>query len=543
MKCPNCQTENPDLAKFCKGCGAKLEAPTAGAAVFCKACGEPIKQGAKFCPKCGTGVAAPTNAPVPPTVPTPPPAKPVYEGPNAIVPPTAPVPPKAPAPPTAPVPPVSAPVPPTVPTPPPAKPVYEGPNAIVPPTAPVPPKAPAPQPVPAQPKAPVPQPVPAQPKAPAKEKKGASTIIIICAVVVVLAIALVVLFKTGVIGGSSAENNKKTEEADNKTTDSAETTEEAETTTEETEPEDTSLSAEELAKIMAPIDSVKDEGLALLTEEDTVGSREKLSTALNQYISIAQEYGTYDELTDCINDAYNGYVEATITQVNRLYKQDVSTGLYEQMHIDANAALDLSAKIEAAGIDVDASSIEEIMADLPANYKERYILAINELTEAESWSRSTAWAIMEDVPGLGLYDEADLDDPLRLRYAYSLAMYTRKANATDIESGSLSPRDAGMKILDSIDEMDYNPVLILDAADYFKQAGENYTANVLYSLYDELTSIIEYYQGLRIPSEIPWERYWYFNDFGEYSVDDRNGASAECRQEIRIRAQEVLSSL
>ena len=531
MKCPNCQTENPDLAKFCKGCGAKLEAPTAGAAVFCKACGEPIKQGAKFCPKCGTGVAAPTNAPVPPTVPTPPPAKPVYEGPNAIVPPTAPVPPKAPAPPTAPVPPVSAPVPPTVPTPPPAKPVYEGPNAIVPPTAPVPPKAPAPQ------------PVPAQPKAPAKEKKGASTIIIICAVVVVLAIALVVLFKTGVIGGSSAENNKKTEEADNKTTDSAETTEEAETTTEETEPEDTSLSAEELAKIMAPIDSVKDEGLALLTEEDTVGSREKLSTALNQYISIAQEYGTYDELTDCINDAYNGYVEATITQVNRLYKQDVSTGLYEQMHIDANAALDLSAKIEAAGIDVDASSIEEIMADLPANYKERYILAINELTEAESWSRSTAWAIMEDVPGLGLYDEADLDDPLRLRYAYSLAMYTRKANATDIESGSLSPRDAGMKILDSIDEMDYNPVLILDAADYFKQAGENYTANVLYSLYDELTSIIEYYQGLRIPSEIPWERYWYFNDFGEYSVDDRNGASAECRQEIRIRAQEVLSSL
>ena len=261
----------------------------------------------------------------------------------------------------------------------------------------------------------------------------------------------------------------------------------------------------------------------------------------NDYINKATS--TYDELTSQINDAYKGYVEAAIIQINRLYAQDVSAGIYEQIVSDATVALDLSAKIADVGLEVDSSSIEEIMADLPANYKERYILAINELTEAESWSRSTAWAIMENVPGLGLYDESDLDDPLRLRYAYSLAMYTRKANAADIESGNLSPRDAGMKILDSIEEMDYNPVLILDAADYFKQAGENYTADTLYTLYNDLTAIIEYYQGLRLPNDIPWERFWYFNDFGEFSVDDRNGASSECRQEIRSCAEEALSTL
>lgn len=507
MKCPNCQTENPDFAKFCKGCGSKLEAPAMEAAIFCKACGESLKPGAKFCPKCGTSVAAP----VPPV--------------------------------NAPVPPVSAPVPPSAPTPPPAKPVYEGPNATVPPVAPVPPKAPVPQPAaPLPPKAPAPQPAAS---APAKEKKGAPiALIIICAVIIIAAIVILfVMNKDKILGRSpAATDDSQTIEYDINAAEDSEATENNEATT-ETEADATSLSAEELEKIMTPINSLKDEGLALLAEEDTVASKEKLSTALNQYISIVQTYGTYDELTSQINDAYKGYVEAAIIQINRLYAQDVSAGIYEQIVSDATVALDLSAKIADVGLEVDSSSIEEIMADLPANYKERYILAINELTEAESWSRSTAWSIMEDVPGLGLYDEFDLDDPLRLRYAYSLAMYTRKANAADIESGSLSPRDAGMKILDSIDEMDYNPVMILDAANYFKQAGENYTADVLFALYDDLNSRIEYYQGLRIPKDIPWEKFWYFNDFGAYSVDDVNGVSKECRQEIRDYAIEILSSL
>ena len=314
-------------------------------------------------------------------------------------------------------------------------------------------------------------------------------------------------------------------------------------TAEETESEDTGLSPEELEKILAPIDGLRDDGIALIGSNDISGGLGKLNTALEQYISVAQTNEVNDELATHINDAYTAYVEATISQVNILYEQPVSAGLYEQMSSILSSATDLSAKMSDVGLDVDSSSIEEIWADLPSNYKERYILAINDLTEAESWSRSTAWSIMEDVPGLGLYDESDLDDPLRLRYAYSLAMYTRKANAADIESGNLSPRDAGMKILDSIEEMDYNPVLILDAADYFKQAGENYTADVLFALYDDLNSRIEYYQGLRLPKDIPWEKFWYFNDFGAYSVDDVNGVSQECRQAIRDYAIEILSSL
>jgi class 3 adenylate cyclase/tetratricopeptide (TPR) repeat protein len=46
MKCPKCQFENPEGAKFCNECGSKLE-------VACSACGKINPLGSKFCNKCG----------------------------------------------------------------------------------------------------------------------------------------------------------------------------------------------------------------------------------------------------------------------------------------------------------------------------------------------------------------------------------------------------------------------------------------------------------------------------------------------------------
>ena len=46
MKCPKCQFENREGAKFCKECGAKLE-------LSCPKCETAYKPGAKFCDECG----------------------------------------------------------------------------------------------------------------------------------------------------------------------------------------------------------------------------------------------------------------------------------------------------------------------------------------------------------------------------------------------------------------------------------------------------------------------------------------------------------
>jgi class 3 adenylate cyclase/tetratricopeptide (TPR) repeat protein len=55
MKCPKCQHENPSDARFCNGCGQKLE-PT------CPECGKINPPGSKFCNGCGQNLSS-TNAP------------------------------------------------------------------------------------------------------------------------------------------------------------------------------------------------------------------------------------------------------------------------------------------------------------------------------------------------------------------------------------------------------------------------------------------------------------------------------------------------
>lgn len=48
IKCPSCNTENPDGSKFCSTCGKKLEV-----LLTCPSCGGQAAYGSAFCPQCG----------------------------------------------------------------------------------------------------------------------------------------------------------------------------------------------------------------------------------------------------------------------------------------------------------------------------------------------------------------------------------------------------------------------------------------------------------------------------------------------------------
>lgn len=59
MRCSDCHTENPDINKFCRECGAKL-------ILFCSQCQSEILPGDRFCGQCGnqlTVTSAPTQSP------------------------------------------------------------------------------------------------------------------------------------------------------------------------------------------------------------------------------------------------------------------------------------------------------------------------------------------------------------------------------------------------------------------------------------------------------------------------------------------------
>ena len=73
MLCPSCRHENPDRAKFCLECGARL-------ASSCPQCGTELPAGAKFCLECGHRIASGEGtAPAAPVRPTVSPSPPPYE--------------------------------------------------------------------------------------------------------------------------------------------------------------------------------------------------------------------------------------------------------------------------------------------------------------------------------------------------------------------------------------------------------------------------------------------------------------------------------
>ncbi len=61
MKCPYCNAELREGAKFCAKCGQKISQPA-----VCISCGAELRAGAKFCGKCGTRQAPATESPVAP---------------------------------------------------------------------------------------------------------------------------------------------------------------------------------------------------------------------------------------------------------------------------------------------------------------------------------------------------------------------------------------------------------------------------------------------------------------------------------------------
>ena len=57
--------------------------------------------------------------------------------------------------------------------------------------------------------------------------------------------------------------------------------------------------------------------------------------------------------------------------------------------------------------------------------------------------------------------------------------------------------------------------------------------------YNKIVQHIYDTQDIRIGVDFDLEHFWYFNDFGAYSVDDTNGVTSETRQWIRDYMENV----
>jgi len=546
MKCPKCQSEIKDNAKFCTKCGCNLAEelakmkpaapqqpvqPQVQQDKVCVKCGAPIKLGARFCTKCGTPVAQP--APVQPTVEAPKPAP-------APVQPTQTPQPKAPTPvqPTqTPQPKAATPVQ-SAPTPQPkaATPVQPAPTPqpkAVTPVQPTPapqPKAAAPvKPAPVQPK-PAPasnkQPKPAMPKDDEKASPALIIVVVVLAVLVIASGIVCFLVWNGTIslpfGGTVTEETIDEEE-------STEATTEAETSTVDVD------------GLFAEADTLAETGKGqIAVDAEIVDGMNNLNTAIQEYASKAEEAGDISLAVDRINDAYVAYITAIVRHKDMLSASTLSGAIYKQILIEMDDAAALGDDLAAKGYEVDYSSLTSAKDEFIKSYTDRIVAAFDEFTKGQMWSRTECWNLMSETPD-NMFDNSDLDNPLRLRYAYALSWWIQKQIESELASGTITTKGAAIKIGGMIETMDYNPMMINYYISYMNDAGED--CSEVSQAYDDIVNQLSQTQGIVIGQDIPLEHFWYFNDFGEYSGDmedgSTNGVTPENRQWIRDRMANV----
>ena len=513
MICPNCMAEISDDSKFCIKCGARIEEPaqtdTAWNATadfvenstddntgndsgdVCSKCGHAIKAGMKFCTKCGAPVDEST------------PAKKSFEHPDFK-------------------------------------------SAVAARKAPA---APSPAPAPA----PAPVPVPTETQSETGKSHSKSLIFIIILVIIALIVAILLVLKsTGLLSRGNNDQNQNVQTSSNTVNENKPDEGNGEDDPEpepEPEPEE---DPEAVAARLAEIEQIKsDIDAAVKTGDESQGISEGYPAALDGYITLATEYEMAGELSGDALSVFDKYTEQVRYSVSLLDGQKVSSGLYIQSMVYYDNLASYASRLKESGYDIDVDNVNEERASRREIYRVKYINAINEISSRENWSRDEAWALMDDAASIldedgdpELFDTDDPDDPLRLRYIYSLAGATRKHLEKGFADKSITAEEALETIDELLPETDYNLQLLFDAIYYAEKAGVD--AAPYQDAYNAIVERLGENEGIIIimdharadKTHIDLNHFWAFNDISsnanpDFQVSLTNGTTAETRAWIR----------
>lgn len=269
--------------------------------------------------------------------------------------------------------------------------------------------------------------------------------------------------------------------------------------------------------------------------EELIDGMEKIHSAMDQYKALADEFGMSEAVSEHMADAYDVYASAIIKHKDMMAEQELSGGIHEQIMNEFGQAVAYAEEITAVGFEVDTSLLISERDGFDTSYRNRIIKAFNEFASRDSWSRTEAWNLMDDTDSMFASD--DLDNPIRLRYCYALAWWTQKQIESELGSGTITQKGAALKIANILEATDYNLMLVDYYIQYMHSEGQD--CSMVETAYSEILDKLADTQGLHIGEDIDMAHFWYFNDFGQYSVDDKNGVTTENRQWIRQRLNSV----
>lgn len=287
----------------------------------------------------------------------------------------------------------------------------------------------------------------------------------------------------------------------------------------------------------------------------TEGAIPNCIDAINEYMSVAEENNLKEEAQEGIDEVYPIYLDALMKYCDSIVAQGAYAAGFTQVSDMIADMAELTDTLEEKGYTVDSASLYTYKDNVVSEYRDIYINSINKITEYENWSRDEAWTLAEQAYSIKengkplLFDDEELDDPLRLRYVYCLAWITRKRCETGLADGSMSYLDAVNNMVAILDETDYNILLLQDIVTYGNNAGldVNKYAQAYNAIVDEIKSeqnlTIRTDIGVNSASSVDAGHFWYFNDLdgdAEYKVDMHNGTTAATRDWIRTNIPGML---
>ncbi len=404
--------------------------------------------------------------------------------------------------------------------------------------------APKPQPAP-QAAAPKPQPAPQQPAA-KPAKKSHVGLIIVLVILFLLIVAAVgagfyLLNNTGILSNLGVIS--ETDENGEKDADSDVTSGDVDDVKGDVE-------------LLEPAEELAEQARQEYEEgNDIDGAIPHGADAINQYMTVAEENNLKEEAQEGIDNIYGTYIDSVIRYCDNIKNQGAYAAGYEQISNVVLKATTITTSLAEQGYTVDGDRINTYKDEVVQAYKDMFIQGINNITTYENWSRDEAWNYAEQAASIKengkmlLFDDEELDDPLRLRYAYCLAWITRKRCETGLADGSLSYGDAANSMVAILEETDYNMLLLQDIITYGSSAGMD--VSKYQSAYNAIVDEIKQEQNLTIGNDIgvnsatsvDLKHFWYFNDLdGEdkYKVDTHNGTTAATREWIRSNVPVLL---
>lgn len=377
--------------------------------------------------------------------------------------------------------------------------------------------------------------------------KGIILVIILAIVALIVAI-LLALKSMGILSSHDSGQSQNVQTTTSGRNNDEDNPEEDEQSAEpEEDPDEAAARLQEIEDIKAAI------AVSVEAGDQSEGITEDYPSALDGYITLANDYELGEEVSGEVSEVFDKFVAQVRFSVSLLDGQRVGSGLYIQTMVYYDQLLNYANALKDAGYDIETDWVQAEHDSFRDIYRTKFIEAINEISSRENWSRDEAWALMEDCAsvtdengGRLFFDEGNPDDPVRLRYIYSLAWATRKHLETGFADKSLSAADCLDIIDQTLPETDYNLQLLYDAIFYCGKAGVD--ATPYKEAYDAIVARLSENDNVLIITNPPVigtpdnaiyiNHFWAFNDISPdaaevYQVSTTNGTSAATRAWIR----------